>query len=110
MCLVKKHRFPKIAWKPIKVYKYVNPYNNNIEFETPYMHKSYKFGEIIKAKCSWIKTFFKNEVNGEGVHAYPRPMLASHLATIPKFSLYWKGKYGDIASTKLIVHNKKFIK
>ena len=110
MCLVKKHWFPKIAWKPIKVYKYVNPYDNNVEFETPYMYKSYKFGEVIEAKCSWIKNFFKNEINGEGVHAYARRMPDSYFATIPKFSLYWEGEDDDIASTRLIVHNKKFIK
>lgn len=93
MCLIKLHRFPKISFKPIEVYKvflcndgdYTNNYRacltkeliREVGFYTPfagYGPVSIKSGTIVESKCSLLKgfynIFFGKSIGKEGVHAY----------------------------------------
>ena len=123
MYLVKTHRFPKIAWKPIIVYKELMQINCSFctKFETPYQNKDITLNKPIKNKINILMGIFSNIIEGEGVHAYTKFKKA--LATVikdnsliwnsknvfvickcivPRFSLYYLDYNGEIASNKLI--------
>lgn len=51
MCLIKKSRIPKVAWKPIKVYKVVLYFNKNLY--TPFFCSPVKLNSTIKAQKKW---------------------------------------------------------
>ena len=125
MCLIKSHRFPKIAWKPIKVYKVLVYFNKKLY--TPFFWSSVKLNSTIKAHKKWYSNLGGYFVSGEGVHSYRNFKDARHCkkylntdnpdnyyfiveSKIPRFSLYWEGKdvnHSEIASTKLYLTDKK---
>lgn len=113
MCLIKTHRLPKISRKPIQVYKRFFNYHTNILI-TPYQGLCCKPGDIIKARNSWVKGIFTNEIEGEGVHAfkdYPTEIELAFIAMadvddyyvceIPPYTPYWIGDNRDIAASKM---------
>lgn len=115
MCLIKTHRFPKISTKQITVYKLLYLYNSkNKEYFTPYKRVKVNMGETIKAKKSWLRGIFKEDIEGEGVHAYltlEKALMNKFLmdgnfiivveAIIPSFTPYWIGFEGEIAASKI---------
>jgi len=127
MCLIKSHRFPKIAWKPIKVYKVLVYFNKKLY--TPFFWSSVKLNSTIKANKKWYSNLDDCFVSGEGIHSYRNFKDAreckKYLNTcnididrcyyiveskIPRFSLYWEGidiNKSEIASTKLYLTDKK---
>lgn len=111
MCLFKAHRFPKIAWKPIKVYKYLYEGIGG-KLYTPSQITRINLNVPIRSKRNFIFGIFKDIIEGEGVHSSLEGIPTWDLvylkcnAVIPRFSLYWIGERGDIASTKLIVTDK----
>lgn len=125
MCLIKKHKFPKIAFKPIKVYKIFNKIDSNKIFNkidsrlySPYVGTKV-INNVIKAKHFRIpEMFWETEIHGCGVHAYTllktalfnkenlalfkdNPHMKIYECVIPPLTLYWNGKEGNIASRKL---------
>ena len=112
MCLIKKHKLPKIAWKPIKVYKVLGRDASTGQYYTPFLYVFVSLGDTINAYESWFPHLFSNTVLGEGVHSHIEcpdiyfPYRVVVEAIIPRFSLYWEGEDGDIASTKLILTKK----
>ena len=130
MCLIKKHKLPKIAWKPIVTHKelyvenlkevlyfnrdgsaYLNSGECNIT--TPYMDVKVTLNSTIKSKSHWFWSLFKRYIEGEGVHSHKEcinyPFFRGNVlveAIIPRFSLYWEDKYSDVASTKLYLTDK----
>lgn len=122
MCLVKKHRLPKIlpwrkwVYKIVLVRKgnYYSPYYSDTQI-VPYIP--------MKAKLPWKMRIFKKYIEGEGIHAFsniksakwnikrmPPAYLCSYKivkAYIPRFTPYWTGRGGEIASSTLIVTGKE---
>ena len=127
MCLIKKSRIPKVAWKPIKVYKVVLYFNKNLY--TPFFCSPVKLNSTIKAHKKWYSNLNGFFVSGEGVHSYRdfkdarkcKKYLNTNMynidkcyfiveSKIPRFSLYWEGidvNHSEIASTKLYLTDKK---
>ena len=116
MCLTKTHRLPKISRKPIQVYKVLRLEGDKLI--TPYQKQLCQVGKTIKAKHSWLKGIFKNEIEGEGVHAYEYKDTAEAttylfdypvvvcLCEIPPFTPYWIGNLEDIAASKMIIKER----
>ena len=115
MCLIKTHRLPKISRKPIQVYKVFRLEGDKLI--TFYREQVYQLGETINSKHSWFKGIFKNEIYGEGVHAFVYKCDADWLAfrngfyyvylcEIPPFTPYWVGVWDDIAASKMIIKEK----
>lgn len=122
MCLTTKQKWPKIAWKPIKVYKVIYGYPNN--YRTMYQRMSVDIGQTYQET---IHNIFRNieknrTITGKrifeiyfGLHSFQKRYLAeavkdyysclynTHVieCTIPKFSFYWIGDRDDIVSNKL---------
>lgn len=112
MCLYKKHKWPKIAWKPIKVYKELE-ISASGSLRTPIMREPVELNKPIKAYKHWIHGINTKKIKAEGVHAYIGEGSACNTlytvmfeAVIPRFSLYWLGRKGEIAATKMIVTRK----
>lgn len=112
MCLCKSHRFPRISYKTITVYKVLEKIVDKIMYRTPVIGTPVYLNDIIKAKDCWIKGIFKYKIEKEGVHAfktypeaYKRVVTRSYLIVakveIPPFTPYWIGKKGDIAASKM---------
>ena len=120
MCL----KWPKIAWKPITVYKVIYGYPNN--YKTLFrkvptdIGKTYRESvyNILKNK-QYLACLEEEEIKyyefHEGIHSviekdaaqiistyfdvlYPTEIVE---CTIPRFSLYWIGVDNDIVSNKL---------
>lgn len=118
MCLIKKHWFPKIAWKPINTYKVLYRGSNlkGTYYSTPYEFVRVTFGKCLKSRDSWIWGLLYGVIDGEGVHSYllstDIPFLSAGQVVvksiIPRFSLYWEGTEGDVASTKLLITSDKY--
>lgn len=115
MCLIKKHKFPKIAFRPIKVYKVLYNFNNCLY--SPYFGCKV-INNKIKAKYFKIpEIVWEENIYGCGVHAFStlkeviqakenleifqNPFMKIYECIIPPFTLYWNGKEGNIASRKL---------
>jgi hypothetical protein len=122
MCLTTKQKWPKIAWKPITVYKVIYGYPNN--YRTLYQRMPI---DISKTYRESVYNILKNrkylpqiEEKGyyalnEGLHSVKDRITALAIAdyyeilypiqivkcTIPRFSLYWIGVDNDIVSNKL---------
>lgn len=118
MCLITKQKWPKIAWKPIKVYKVVYTGYNQLWFTTLYMGAVIKLGITYKTTLFDILRSRKKHVNQYkitvGLHSYTELSLAEAIfeldqcyktkiieCEIPRFSLYWIGENYDSVSNKL---------
>lgn len=129
MCLYSKNRFPRIAWKPIKVYKIVRFKDG--DYYTPYYdyklkHKnlvnifntllsiivkikkvwSFKYQKIIyKVNNGFFHSFYDKTTAIDGIDylksSGPKINYILIECTIPKFSLYYKGELEDICSNRL---------
>lgn len=135
MCLYSKNRFPRIAWKPIKVYKIVNFEDG--DYYTPYYHYKLKHKNLINILNTLLNVILKIkkvyywdypdscEVNGGFFHSFHSKAIAINKINssefynplinhtlieciIPKFSLYYKGEFGDICSNRLNTEFKKY--
>jgi len=111
MCLYKIHKLPKIAWKPITCYKVVDKISS-VNFATIYLGERYKLNMPIKASYFNLG-ISKKELTGEVVHAYTIESAAHKRANItcsasvlecviPKFTIYWLGRYDEIGARKII--------
>lgn len=111
MCLIKIHKFPRIAFKDIVVYKQLRV--SILGIRTPYRHISIIPGvTTIKSAKSILYGVFKEIIEEEGVHAYLEQKLFCDYeiqifkAIIPKWSLYYMGKDHDIAASKMFITDK----
>ena len=122
MCLTTNQKWPKIAWKPITVYKVVSgwedPYKTIFRGAKIQIGKTYKESvyNILKNKqyLTCLNDGTKYYEFYEGIHSVTEKDTAKAIAkyfevlypaktvecTIPRFSLYWIGD-GDIVSNKL---------
>lgn len=123
MCLTTKQKWPKIAWKPITVYKAVSKKENS--YKTVYRGASIHIGETYRESVS---NMVKNRQRSlyiddrkkyydfyEGLHSIINKDIAKIIADyfsvsypteiveciIPRFSFYWIGCDNDIVSNKL---------
>lgn len=123
MCLTTKQKWPKIAWKPITVYKVVVKWRDC--YKTVYQGASIHIGKTYREsvnnmlqnrQCSLDIDECKKYYNFyEGLHSVIEKDTAQPIAdyfgvlyyteivecTIPRFSLYWVGVDNDIVSNKL---------
>lgn len=123
MCLTTRQKYPKIAWKPITVYKVIYGYPN--KYRTLYQCMPIDIGETYRESAHHIlenRTCFRCSDTGkkyynfyEGLHSVKDRSTALVIAncykilypvqivecTIPRFSFYWIGDKGDIVSNKL---------
>lgn len=123
MCLTTKQKWPKIAWKPITVYKVV--YKKEYSYKTVYQGASIHIGETYREsvsnmvknrQCSlYIDNRKKYYDFYEGLHSVTNKDVAKITADyfsvlypteiveciIPRFSFYWIGNDNDIVSNKL---------
>lgn len=116
MCLIKIHKFPRIAFKDIVVYKYVlhtvNPRTGYRCVMTPYRMFEITPGKtVVKSKKCILRGIFKSTIEAEGVHALTEMSLLHigvdvYKAIIPKWSLYYMGEYHDIAASKMFITDK----
>lgn len=116
MCLIKIHKFPRIAFKDIVVYKYVVPTVNSFTghkcIMTPYYRLNITPGKTtIRSKKCILRGIFKSTIEAEGVHALTAISIATlgldiYEAIIPKWSLYYMGKNHDIAASKMFITDK----
>ena len=118
MCLYTKQLYPKEAIKDIVVYKRLERYNKN-KLISPYIRKIYQLNTEYYSKLVYEN--FNSDyarVNGlpgmieEGLHSYTNKKIAflkkcKHevicKGVVPKGSKYYKGKWSEIASNKLIL-------
>ena len=126
MCLVKIHTLPKIAMKPITVYKELL-ISDSGDIITAYMLNAVRLNHTIEASRPWHYNIISPYVEGQGIHAYdsiqaavfrriyvPKvevPNFGSFTtiivkAIIPRFSFYWKGEDYEIASSKMFITNE----
>lgn len=123
MCLTTSQKWPKIAWRPITVYKTVCVWGDI--YRTIFKKAKIQIGETYRES---VYNILKNkqylvclddgtkyyEFN-EGIHSFIEKDEAKSVAEyfdvlyttevvkciIPRFSLYWIGNDGDIVSNKL---------
>lgn len=116
MCLIKLHRFPRISFKPVKVYKVFYKEEDGYYY-TPYLFEGpLKIGDTIKAKCNIFRNFYRifigEFIEKEGVHAFTTKISAEKRfcnfskivileCVIPRFTLYWYGTEDEIAARKM---------
>lgn len=112
MCLVKKSYLPRFAWHSKAVYK-VLWINCKGERQTPFFEAVAYPGTIIKCAVPFICGLFNKEITASGVHSFSDIFYAKRFqqaneykmivvrAEIPRFSWYWIGRVGEIASNKL---------
>lgn len=123
MCLTTNQKWPKIAWKPITVYKVIYGYPNN--YRTLYQSMPIDIGEtyiesvhnILKNRIYFrcLDTYKKYYNFYVGLHSVKDRITALAIADyyevlspvqiveciIPRFSFYWIGNDNDIVSNKL---------
>lgn len=106
MCLIKNHKFPKISFKPIKVFKLV--YVKDGIYRSYFMQCPIYLGQSLRSKKHWIKGIFAENITSEGVHAYlEKPKCRCWFNTrvleaeIPPFTPYWIGWDNEVAAAKL---------
>ena len=123
MCLTTNQKWPKIAWKPITVYKVVYGYRDF--YKTMYQKANIHIGKTYRES---VHNILKNQQYSlnideckkyydfhEGLHSVTEKDAAKSIAEyfqvlypteiveciIPRFSLYWVGNDSDIVSNKL---------
>ena len=126
MCLVKKHRLPKILpWRKW-VYKIVLvKISREVVYRSPFFSSTRIVPYVpMKAELPWKMGIFEKYIEGEGIHAYsnkedakkqlehmtprlPYYRFAVLRAYIPWFTPYWTGTRGEIASSTLVVTDKE---
>lgn len=121
MCLIATHFFPKISFKPIKVYKIVLE-DENGELTTPFMHSKllkrakgvFFFPKIIDRRLHRL------HIEKGMIHAFTTKRKAISIACdyvilnnrnnlnikvitayIPSFTRYYLGKYWDICAKRM---------
>lgn len=123
MCLTTKQKWPKIAWKPITVYKVV--YGCGDFYKTMYQKANIHIGKTYRESVHNILKNRQSSLNideckkyydfYEGLHSATEKDAAKSIAEyfqvlysteiveciIPRFSLYWVGIENDIVSNKL---------
>ena len=108
MCLVKTHKFPKISFRPIIVYKVL--IKSKGVLTTPYQEEVVRLGETMKACKMWNLAISNKYIRGEGVHAFVDLEHAKQecflygrifITKIPAFTFYWEGFFGDIAAKRM---------
>lgn len=123
MCLTTKQRWPKIAWKPITVYKVVYGYRDY--YKTIYQKANIYIGKTYRESVFNMLKNRQSSINideykkyydfYEGLHSVTEKDSAKIIADyfdvlypteiaeciIPRFSLYWIGEDNDIVSNKL---------
>lgn len=112
MCLIKSSLIPRITLKEKVVYKILiidHPF-----YITPFMLEPIVIGSEYVGefrRTFLIFTFFKKCIKEGYIHCFKTITDARMSKTtesvivkcvIPKYTLYWKGNLGDIASRKLI--------
>lgn len=124
MCLFKTHILPKLAMKPITVYKELL-ISSSGHIITPCMHVTIKLNHIMHANRHWSHNLLGMSIESQGVHAYNNInglFLFNSYSTeikglghfytiavkaiIPRFSLYWEGIDYDVASSRLFITNE----
>lgn len=112
MCLIKCHRLPKRAHEDIVCYKCLK--KNNLGFVTQYCETKVVPGKTILTSAKNIFWgIFRKEIHGEGVHSLVNCKKLEYnsivfKAIIPKGAWYYNGKYGDLASNKLIITSERY--
>ena len=125
MCLVTNNPTPKVANKPIRVWKVLRIFKdedseNTIKYCTPYLNVSVNIGETLRAAGSSQKLkLYRNTnfsiVQGQGVHAFisiKHALLEEYFINhgivteweIPTGAKYWIGIgpwHGQIAATEM---------
>ena len=118
MCLYTKQLYPKEAIKDIVVYKRLEKYNKN-KLISPFRRKFYQLNTEYYSKLvyeNFNRDYAKaREIFGiveNGLHSYTSKKIAFKekyrneiicKGIIPKGSKYYKGKWSEIASNKLIL-------
>lgn len=124
MCLFCLHRLPRLTLEPKKVFKYMS-YDHDINGEiivSPVQYCKYELGKEYKGKnkefepvfITIIKAFFSKKIKGNFFHSfidYDSARVYTIYRTrenhkvveceIPKFTLYYLGECGDVASRRI---------
>lgn len=118
MCLNKLSIIPRITLKPKVVYKVVKK-SSNIDYETFYTGYKVHLGELYSGRFvsdDWFTSLFGKNIYSGFIHSYDESISEEILeeykdrtydnvalikCEIPKFTLYYKGYFGEIASRKL---------
>lgn len=114
MCLYKKYKFPRIALTNKKVYKGVTKKILGIGeiYITPFRGIYVKLGEVYKGiftEGNITSSIFSKIIEDGYIHCYERKIFAKNdwnydaiiECEIPKWTLYWVGMKGEIATRKL---------
>lgn len=123
MCLIKNHRFPKISFKPIKVFKLALFYQKDRYYTKDGYYTYFRkcpiyLGKLLLSEKHWIKGIFAETITSEGVHAYitsegvhaylGKPNYTRNYsiirlleAEIPPFTPYWIDRGNEVAAAKL---------
>lgn len=119
MCLEKKSLIPRIALKDIVVYKALNNFDGALS--TKITKNTIKLGVTYKGifragiytyyKCnprSLISSLFNRFITSGYIHSYPYKEIVEDIwgdtiveCIIPKGTLYFIGKNGDVASRRI---------
>lgn len=110
MCLHKKHIFPRIALANKKVYKGV--VKRMDVYKTPFQDKCVSLGKTYKGifkENDIITSMFSSVIEGGYIHCFDNITSAKEAwfcdiiieCEIPKWTLYWRGTDGEIATRKL---------
>ena len=121
MCLIKKSWIPRIALHNKIVYKIVE--GDGKQFRTPFMLDKIEIGKIYKAiGISLFDSLFRKQLKSGFIHSYYDYQVAKEVyyyfrikekspnykfepylieCIIPRFTFYYVGVFGDIASKKL---------
>lgn len=111
MCLFTKWKFPRIAWKPIKVIKFLNLKEDG--YHSIFFDSGPIKGKIMECKdfelySSQMLSFYYEHyrIINKAIHSYcnDHPMFnyTQVQAIIPRFSLYYKNCNGtEYASNRL---------
>lgn len=121
MCLIKKHKWPKITLQPKIVYKVLSKRSGMLF--TPYRDNEVKLNKEYRGVYNKFDTLFttikSNSVNSGFIHSYKDRNKAMErvfignvvvICVIPSFTLYFEGVGGEIASRNLIYKNIIYIK
>lgn len=117
MCLIKKYWIPLFSFKNKKAYKLVFKNLENNTYSTLVVKYPIKLGELYKGEWGTsnpLLVSLRMSITSSYIHcfkelttalwcyanvAYNTPMCIIEVL-IPKYTLYWVGKHGDIAVRK----------